>query len=586
MLGTLPPQSNHARGLARFIPALASLRGYDFPTFRADLLAGLTVAAIAVPQAMAYALIAGLPVEVGLFTAVVSTLAGALFTSSRQLINGPTNAISIATLSVLAPMTTPETLVASATLLAFVVGIFQLSIAALRLGDLTRYISHSVILGFTAGACALLTLDQLKNLFGTPGRGGSEDGFISHFVQTWSQADGIHIPSAVVGISAILGVLLLRWLKGVLAITFSAELLLVVAASAWACATFDLEARGVRIVGDIPAHLPSFRIPQFDLHLLRRISGGALAVAVLGLLEAISMAKALSAHTRQRLDIQQQLLSEGMANLTGSFFQCMPGSGSLTRSAINHQAGAVTQWSGVISAIAVAATMLLFAPYARDIPRPALAGILILSAFKMVDWKALFYHHRASGFDATIVWATGLSAVLISVEFCILIGVLLSFVMAVPRIAHVHLTEFVATRDGYVTERLPEDHPSPQIAIFGLEGELFFAAGASLDHSLRKIAASITPITQVVILRLKRTRNPDAVGLSHLDEFVTEMRQRDVVVLFCGVRGSLDRAFHRSGLRRRLGEHHVFLEQPVRQTSTHQALEYAQQKVAKHSPSS
>src|SRR5262249_17900676 len=159
------------------------------------------------------------------------------------------------------------------------------------------------------------------------------------------------------------------------------------------------------------------------------------------LLEAIAMAKAIAAQTGQKLDINQQCLSEGLANLTGSFFQCFPGSGSLTRSAINQQAGAVTQWSGVIAAVAVAVIMLGFGHYASSIPKSALAGILIISAWRMVDRAQLRYHWRASRFDRWIVLATAVSAVAISVEFCILIGVMMSFVLTVQRAARLHLTE-------------------------------------------------------------------------------------------------------------------------------------------------
>ena len=157
------------------------------------------------------------------------------------------------------------------------------------------------------------------------------------------------------------------------------------------------------------------------------------------------MAKAIAAQTKQKLDMNQQCLSEGLANLTGSFFQCMPGSGSLTRSAINQQAGASTQWSGVVSAAVVALIMLVFAPYARFIPRAALAGILMLTAWRMVDRRALSYHLRATRFDAAIVATTAFAAIAISIEFCVLIGVFMSFLLAVPRAGRMLLTEFVLT---------------------------------------------------------------------------------------------------------------------------------------------
>jgi SulP family sulfate permease len=564
-----------ASRLFKIIPALGSLRGYGWLSLRADVLAGLTVAAVAVPQAMAYALIADLPAEIGLYTAIVMTFMGALLDSSKQLINGPTNAISIAAVSVLAPITTPETLVSATILLTFVVGSIQLLITALRLGDLSRYISHSVILGFTTGASALLVLDQAKNLLGVPGAGGGHDAFLVRFYETWRNADGVHGATTIVGIGTIAVVLGLRLLKARLGMKLFPELLVVVIGAAAVVGTQSLDAEGVKVVGSIPQKLPSFQLPDFNLDLVRKMSGGAIALALLGLLEAVSMAKAIAAHTRQRLDINQQLLSEGVANFTGSFFQCMPGSGSLTRSAINHQAGAASQWSGVISAIAVATTVLLFAPLARYIPRSALAGILIVAAFKMVEWRALAYHLRASRFDAAVVVVTAMSAVVISVEFCVLIGVLSSFLMAVPRVGHTRLTEFVATNAGYVNERLADDKPCQQILIFGLEGEMFFAAAASLEAQLARIEDRLDGTTRVVILRLKRARNADAVGLNLLEQFLVDLKERGVTVLLCGVRQDMLKILTRAGMVGRLGEKNLFVEQPVRQTSTHQALLYA-----------
>ena len=242
------------------------------------------------------------------------------------------------------------------------------------------------------------------------------------------------------------------------------------------------------MIGEIPAKLPRFALPPFDAaHDPHAFPTARWPSRVLGLLEAISMAKAIAAQTRQKLDMNQQCLSEGLANFTGSFFQCIPGSGSLTRSAINQQAGASTQWSGVVSALAVALIMLAFAPYARFIPRAALAGILMVTAWKMVDWRALVYHLRATRFDAAIVAATAVAAVAISVEFCVLIGVFMSFLLAVPRAGRMLLTEFVVSADGGIHERLPEDEVCGRILIFGLEGEMFFGSTAALERHFAHI---------------------------------------------------------------------------------------------------
>ncbi|HKA14848.1 MAG TPA: SulP family inorganic anion transporter [Myxococcota bacterium] len=559
--------------LYRLFPAFDALRSYPATALRADGLAGLTVAAVAVPQAMAYAQVAGLPAEYGLYSAIVVTAVGAVFSSSRQLINGPTNALSIALLSVIGAVAADQRLQV-AVLLAFLVGAIQLGITLLRLGDLTRYISNSVIVGFTAGAGTLLVLDQIKNLLGLKAMGDVHDHFLYRLWQTLVYGGGIHAETASIGIGSIALVAALRRAKRRLGLPLLPDLLIVVALAAALVSAFDLDARGVKVVGEIPARLPAFEVPQLAPSAIRDFAGGALALALLGLLEAISMSKAMAAITGQKIDMNQLCLSEGLANFSGSFFQCFPGSGSLTRSAINQQAGAVTQWSGVVSAAAVALIMLAFAPFARFIPRAALAGILMVSAWKMVDWRALAYHLRATRFDAAIVAATAFAAVFISIEFCVLIGVTMSFLLAVPRAGRMLLTEFVLTDEGSLHERLPDDTPCERTLIYGLEGEMFFGATAALEQHFAAIEARVTPSTQVLVLRVKRARNPDAVGLSLLEGFLDRMKAHGVRVLLCGVRPEFADKMERTGLTGRLGER-VFLEQPVRQTSTLLAIRYA-----------
>jgi SulP family sulfate permease len=559
--------------LYRLVPALDSLRSYGRHEARGDVVAGLTVATVAVPQAMAYALVAGLPVEYGLYTAIVMTAVGAVFDSSRQLINGPTNAISIAVLSALA-LIPAEQRIQAAILLAFLVGAIQLGITLLRLGDLTRYISHSVIVGFTLGAGTLLVLDQTKNLLGMAAVGDVHDHFLVRFWGSLSAGGGIHPATAAIGLGTIALVLALRAIKARLGWRLLPELMIVVAIMATVTARLGLDQAGVRVVGAIPASLPSFGAPLFDLALMRDLASGAAAIALLGLLEAVSMAKAIAAVTKQKLDMNQQCLSEALANLVGSFFHCFPGSGSLTRSAINQQAGAATQWSGVVSAAAVAMIMLMFAPYAHYIPRATLAGILMVSAYNMVDWHSLAYHLRTTRFDAAIVLATALSAVAISVEFCVMIGVLMSFVLTVPRAGRMLLSEFVIAPEGYARERLADDTPCKRVLIFGLEGEMFFGASAALEGYFDQIEERLGPETAVVILRLKRARSPDAVGVTLLEGFLERMRRRGVRVLLCGVREGLVGLLERVGISQALGPD-LFAEQAVRQTSTMLAVRRA-----------
>ncbi len=292
------------------------------------------------------------------------------------------------------------------------------------------------------------------------------------------------------------------------------------------------------------------------------------------------MAKGIASITKQRLDVSQQCLSEGFANMAGNFFSCFPGSGSLTRSAINQQAGAASQWSGVVSAAAVTGTVLVFAPWARFIPKAALAGILIVTSIRMVDWKALRFHLKATVFDRAIVVATAVSAVAISVEFCVLIGVFLSFALAVPRAGRMRVTEFIVNReDGLIHERLPEDEIDSRVLVFGLEGELFFGANTMLEKHLDTIFERITPETRYLVLRVKRLHSPDAVGLHQLADAVSTFRSRGVNVVLCGVRADLAEAIERTDIAEKLGHDALFLEQAVRQTSTLQAIRHAYEKL-------
>lgn len=573
------PAPRDLRGrLFRVVPAFDSLRRYTSRDLGRDLVAGLTVATVAVPQAMAYATIAGLPPQYGLYTAVVVTAVGALFDSSRQLINGPTNALSIALLSALAFVPDADK-PAAAAVMAFLVGAIQTGITLLRLGDLTRYISHAVIVGFTLGASVLLVLDQLKNFLGLSAQGDSTAPFLKRFWQTMAHGGAIHWPTVALGLATVGLAVGLRALNSTLARRrirlFVPEFLVTVVVMAGAVRTFGLDGQGVAVIGHIPAALPHFQVPHIGWELCLRFVNSALALAVLGLLEALAMAKAIAAQTGQKLDIDQQCLSEGLANLSGSFFQCFPGSGSLTRSAINQHAGAVSQWSGVVSAASVAAIMLLFAPEAKYIPRSALAGLLILTGWRMVDRHQLAYHLRATRFDAGIVIATACAAVFISVEFCILIGVLMSFVLYIPRAAGAHVSGFTLTAQGIVRERVPTDPPCDRVLLYNLEGELFFGSAPSLEQQLGAIDRCAGRSTRVVVLRVKRVRNPDAACLNLLDGLLKRLRARGVHVLLCGVRRDLARAMKATGLDEHLGADCIFPEAASTMSSTLDALRRA-----------
>jgi sulfate permease, SulP family len=565
------PASPAARFLCRRVPAVQALREYSLVAMRADFFAGLSVAAVAVPQAMAYAVAAGVPPLHGLYTAVVMTAVGALFASSRQLINGPTNVISIAVLSALVPLPVEQKL-SAAFCLTLLVGGFQTLITLFRLGDLTRYISQSVVVGFTLGASTLLVIDQMRNLVGWSAASSGHSHFLLRTWQTWSHGGPPHLPTVLIGGGAIGMVLGLRLVKKRLGWPLFPELLITVVAAAWLVAALGLDQRGVRVVGTIRGGLPTPAWPRFPLGYWRELSESALAIATLGLLEALAMSKHLAGKTGQKFDLNQQCLSEGLANLAGSLFQCIPGSGSLTRSAINHQAGAFSQWSAVWSAGAVLLITFVFAPYARFIPSSALAGILMVTAMGMIDWRALPFHLRATRFDAFIVVTTAVAAVAISIEFCIVIGVFASFLLAVPRAGRMTRTEFVIREDGVIHERHDDEVANPHLLLFGLEGELFFGSTMALEEHLGWFETRAAAAARVIVLRVKRLRNPDAVGMREIDLFVRRMQTSGVRVILAGVRRDLLEGLRAAGALDGLDANQVFSERQKIGSSTIEAV--------------
>jgi SulP family sulfate permease len=557
---------------------------YGYDELRRDGLAGITVAAISLPQAMAYALIAGVDPRYGLYSAIVVTAIASVFGSSSHLINGPTNAISLVVFSALAffdPEARPEATEAMF-LLGIMAGSLQILIAVFRLGDLTRYISESVVLGFMAGAGLLVALGQVGNVVGMPDRGGGHKLVIHRLYLTLTAGGPVNVRSLAVASGTVVLVVLLRKVVRKHRLPqldmFVALVVAATAASAlgWSVPTPGHEAR-VSVVGSVPSGLPWPHIPEIKFGWVREMSGSALAIALLGLLEAMAIAKSIAYHSGQTIDFNRQCLAEGLANLGGGFFQSLPGSGSLTRSAINYQAGAATRASGIFASLAVAFVVVVAAPLARYVPKAALAGLLLVTAARLIDWKRLGYALRASRYDAGLVLVTALAALLVSIEFSILIGVGLSILLFLPRASRLRTTELWLGADRVIRRRLPSDPPCRAVLIYDVEGELFFGAAPELDGFFEEVAAAATTSgARVVVLRLRRTRNPDLVCMEKLEHFLRQMDRDQVLVLLSGVRDDIARAMQNLRFDRWLPAERVFASDPLRPgSSTIEAVRFA-----------
>ena len=556
---------------------------YGWSTARNDLIAGATVAAIAIPQAIAYALIAGVDPKYGLYSAIIITIVASIFNSSSHLINGPTNAISLVVFSALASFDGQLDAFEALFLLGIIVGVIQILIAVLKLGDLTRYVSESVILGFMAGAGFLIALGQVGNFVGAAKKGTGDQSVITQTWETLAHGWPFNFYAIGLGTGTILVVLLLRRLINKFRLPKIDMLVgLILASLVAAYYGWSLPAANgksiISTVGTVPAALPGFHLPEFRLDWTLQLFTGALAISFLGLLEALAVAKSISTYTRQPLDYNRQCLAEGIGNLVGGFFQSLPGSGSLTRSAINYQSGAVTRASGVYSGIIVAAVVLIGGPYARFIPKAALAGLLFITAARLIDWKRLAYAIRASRFDAILVGVTGLSAVFISVDLSILIGVTLSILLFLPRASKPGIRELIITPERIVRERQPGEDRAQSLLIYDLEGELFFGAAPELDRYLNGITSETerTGINHVV-LRLRRARNPDVVAIEYLEHFLRDAQRRKVTVLLAGIRPDFVKILNNVGITDWFPESQIFPEEEKTFSATLRAIRSATQ---------
>jgi sulfate permease, SulP family len=539
---------------------------YGPDALRRDVIAGLTVAAISLPQGMAYALLAGVDPRYGLYSAILVTAVASVFGSSSHLINGPTSAISLVVFSALSIFDADQRVEAAEAmfLLGAMVGAIQITIAVLRLGDLTRYISESVILGFMSAAAFLLAVGQISNALGVRDKGTGAQHILYRLWLTLTAGDAVNIRAVLVTLATLLLALVLRrlvrryrWpqfdmLAVLLIVGFGAYL------AGWTVPGIDGKT-AIGVAGAVPADLPSFHVATVKLGWALDLASDSVAIAFLGLLEALAIAKSIAHQTRQPLDFNRQCLAEGLANLAGGFFQCLPGSGSLSRSAINFQAGAATRFSGILTAGFVAIAVIAFAPLARYVPKPALAALLLLTASRLVDVGRVAYAVRASRLDAGVVAITALSAVAFGLDLAIIIGVALSILLFVPRAAKIKAAELVVDDHDVVRERLPKEPPNDGFLLYDLEGELFFGAGPELEKVLHGIQAQARHLQiKHVLLRLKRVRNPDMVSLEHLEHFLKQAREEGTSVWLAGLRPDLLAAFDRLNFGDWIEADHVF----------------------------
>lgn len=471
--------------LQRLSPIRPWFRDQSRASLKADAFAGLTGATIVLPQGVAFAIIAGLPPEYGLFTAIIVTIVAALWGSSRVMVSGPTTAISAVLFASLSGLALPgtEAYIALALVLTFLVGVLQLAAGLAGLGGLIAFISHSVIVGFTAAAAVLIGVSQLGPAMGLTGGTGGVMQRLTHIAAEIGAVNGQAVIIALVTLaSVIIFARISRRLPGYI---------IALVAGALAAIALDAEASGVAMFAPLDAVLPSFGAPELQLGTIGELLPAAVAVAFVGLLEAISIGKSFAIRRGERYDSNQEMIGQGLSNLTGSFFQCYAGSGSFTRSGLNAESGAASPMSAIFAAGFLAILLVLLAPFVRFVPVPAMAAIILYVAWKLINVAEIRHIIRTSRSESFILAATFLTGILSELDFAIVVGVVASLSIFLNKSAHPLVavgapTEINGRRVFMNAEtfNLPQ---CPQIRFARIEGPLFFASVEHVEREFRRM---------------------------------------------------------------------------------------------------
>ncbi|MBF0463525.1 MAG: SulP family inorganic anion transporter [Nitrospirae bacterium] len=544
-------RDNYKRWLKPLFPFLKWLPEVR-TTWRSDLFAGLTGAVLVLPQGVAFAMIAGLPPQYGLYSAMIPAIVAALYGSSRHLISGPTTAISIVIFGTLVGMAEPGSAhyIELAMILTFITGIFQFALGVSRLGGLINFVSHSVVTGFTSGAALLIAASQLKHVFGLIFKNKPE--FVENLQQlaiNIGQYNPRSLTVAAVTLTAVIVIHKLkpRWPGMLIAMVIGSVL----------TASLGWNGYGVRVVGALPASLPPFKIPNFSLESIKLLATPALAVAILGLMEAVSIARSIALHSGQRIDGNQEFIGQGLSNIVGALFSSYACSGSFTRSGINYQTGAKTAAAAVFAAVLLGGILLLIAPYVAYLPMPSMAAVILVVAYKLVNFHHIGDIFKVSRSDTSVMAVTFLSVLFLELEFAIYIGTLLSIWLYLKKTAKPAVLTKVPepiTRKFVTNQSLSA---CPQLGIVAIEGDMYFAATSYVEEQISHLRA-LHPEQNKLIVVASNINHIDSAGCESFKSIINEYRRNNGDIYFCGIKPKVYDILKVSGVIDIIGSDHIF----------------------------
>ncbi|MEN6586477.1 MAG: SulP family inorganic anion transporter [Sulfuricella sp.] len=529
-----------------------------------DLVAGVTVSLVAIPQSLAYAQLAGVPAYYGLYAALVPTIIGALFGSSRQLSTGPVAMTSLLTAASVAPLAAhgSEMFYAYVILLALLSGLFQVLFGALRMGVLLNFLSHPVLMGFINAAAIIIGLSQLPTLLGISAR--QSDHFLLDIWQVLSHIDTMHEISVAFGISAI--ILLVGFKK--LAPRLPGVLITVVVLT-WVSYMLDYAGLGGKVVGLVPSGLPSLSIPLLDWHATMALLPAGFVIALISFMEAMSSAKVIAIKTRQPWDENKELIGQGLAKIAAAFSHSMPVSGSFSRSALNLATNAQTPFSSVISAIFVLLTLLFFTSLLYHLPKPVLAAIIMMAVVGLINFKAIVNAWRASRDDGIASMVTFLSTLAFApnIQNGILTGIILSLAMLLYRMMKPHIAALGKHHDGTLRDahrhQLPPLHP--RLGAIRFDGALRFVNSSYFEDALLKLERE-NPAVRYILVKCSGVNYLDASGVEMLNNLITRFRNNGITLGFSDLKKQVREVMDRTGLSQGIGLENIF-------SSDHEAFE-------------
>jgi sulfate permease, SulP family len=524
---------------------------------RADLMAGITGAIIVLPQGVAFAMIAGLPPEYGLYSAIVPAMIAALFGSSFHLISGPTTAISIVVFTTVSPLAEPSSAayIQMVLTLTFIAGAFQFALGLARLGALVNFVSHSVVVGFTAGAALLIGTSQLSNFFGVPG--AKQHSFIHIWMDLFRRLPEANLYVVGIALATLTAAILFkiffpRWPGMLLAMIIGSLL----------AAALNGKEHGVRLIGSLPGHLPPLSLPDLSTASVRQLAPAALAVAMLGLAEAVSIARSVATRSHQRIDSNQEFIGQGLSNIVGSFFSSYASSGSFTRTGLNYEVGAHTPMAAVYAAATLTAVLLLIAPLTAYLPIASMAGVLLLVAYSLVDIHHIKTIVVTSKPEIAVLVVTFLATLFVELEFAIYIGVILSLLLYLNRTSHPHFVTLVpdpdSSRRSFVNILKKPSLECPQLKVVRIDGSLFFGAVNHAAEALDRITRQNPEQAHILIVG-SGINFIDVAGCEMLAEEAHRLHLSGRKLYLCTMKGDVLELLGRGGYLDRIGEENIFL---------------------------